>query len=119
VVTTSEGGKTEIYGGLVMAGSGPKSDPMFVIREASANLSVGEIAFQGSPYRSIVTETRKGVTRVIERGAPHLADLLPEHGGGVAIALYSGFEGPDALPATILNTSTNRISLPGYSPTRP
>lgn len=119
VVTTTEGGKTEIYGGLVMAGSGPKSDPMFVIREASANLSVGEIAFQGSPYRSIVSETRKGVTRVIERGAPHLADLLPEHGGGVAIPLYSGFEGPDALPATILNTSTNRISLPGYAPTRP
>lgn len=119
VVTTSEGGKTEIYGGLVMAGSGPKSDPMFVIREASANLSVGEIAFQGSPYRAIVSETRKGVTRVVERGAPHLADLLPEHGGGIAMPLYSGFEGPDALPATIVNTSTNRLSLPGYAPKRP
>jgi hypothetical protein len=119
VVTTTEGGKTEIYGGLVMSGTGPKSDPMFVIVEASANLSVGEIAFQGSPYRSIVSETRKGVTRVIERGAPHLADLLPEHGGGIAMPLYSGFDGPDALPATIANTSTNRLSLPGYAPKRP
>jgi hypothetical protein len=119
VVTTTEGGKTEIYGCLVMPGSGPKSDPMFVIREASANLSAGEIAFQGSPYRAIVSETRKGVTRVIERGAPHLADLLPEHGGGIAMSLYSGFEGPDALPATIVNTTTNRLSLPGYAPKRP
>lgn len=118
VVTTTEAGKTEIYGGLVIAGSGPKSDPMFVIREASANLTIGEVAFEGSPFRSIVSEIRKGVTRVIERGAPHLADLLPEHGGGVAMSLYVGFEGPDALPPTIVNTSTNRTSLPGYSPTR-
>jgi hypothetical protein len=118
VVTTTDAGKTEIYGGLVIAGSGPKSDPMFVIREASANLTIGEVAFEGSPYRSIVSEVRKGVTRVIERGAPHLADLLPEHGGGVAMPLYLGFEGPDALPPTIMNTSTNRTSLPGYSPTR-
>lgn len=119
VVTTTEAGKTEIYGALVISGTGPKSDPMFVIREASASLSVGEIAFQGSPYRSIVSETRKGVKKVIERGAPYLTDLLPEHGGGVAMAVYVGFEGPDALPPTVINTSTNRMSLPGYSPVQP
>jgi hypothetical protein len=119
VVTTTEAGKTEVYGALIMAGSGPKSDPMFVIREASANLSFGEIAFQGSPFRSIVSESRKGVTRLIERGAPHLTDLLPEHGGGVAVPFYSGYEGREALPPTIVNTATNRVSMPGYRPARP
>lgn len=113
VLSTLEGGRTELFGGLVIGGNSQHQEPMFVIREASAGIVIGEVAFQGVPFRRIVSETRKGTTRLLERAAAHVGELLPEHAGGVGMLYYAGFEGPDMVPPNIVHSLTNRSVLPG------
>lgn len=116
VIRTLEGGKTELLGGFVMASGGPKSDPMFIIQDASASIVAGEVAFQGSPFRVIVSETRKGVNRILERGSPGIDAIISVHAGGSALPFYAGFDGPGAIPPPVLPGRTNRLDLPSTLP---
>lgn len=116
VISTLEGGKTELLGGFVMASGGPKADPMFFIQDASASIVAGEVAFQGSPFRTIVSETRAGVNRILERGSPGVDSILSGHAGGSALPFYAGFDGPGAIPPPTLPGQTNRLGLPGGVP---
>jgi hypothetical protein len=116
VISTLEGGKTELLGGFVMASGGPKSDPMFFIQDASASIVAGEVAFQGSPFRILVSETRAGVNRILERGSPGVDAIVSAHAGGSALPFYAGFDGPGAIPPPTLPGRTNRLGLPGGVP---
>lgn len=116
VISTLEGGKTELLGGFVMASGGPKADPMFFIQDASASIVAGEVAFQGSPYRLLVSETRAGVNRILERGSPGVDSIISVHAGGSALPFYAGFDGPGAIPPPTLPGRTNRLGLPGGVP---
>jgi len=111
VIATFEGGKTELCGGLIMATGGPKFDPMFVIQDASASLIATEIAFQGSPYRTIVSESRGGTLRILERGLAGVSAILPTHAGGTALPFYAGFDGPGAVPPPVIPGQTNAPRL--------
>lgn len=111
VVTTTEEGKTALFGALVVASGGAKQDPMFVIREASASLVASEIALMGMPYGVVVSETRGGVARVIELGVPGMTEVIATHTGGVGIPLYSGYRGTVPVPPPAIPSRTNRPAL--------
>jgi hypothetical protein len=93
LVETSGGGKTELLGGLCNSSGVWKSDPMFRIRDASAIFIVGESSFNSTPFQTIATEVRNGVTRALTLPGPTLDHLLPQRVGGVALPLYSAFDG--------------------------
>ncbi|GAB4456361.1 MAG: hypothetical protein OHK0029_14120 [Armatimonadaceae bacterium] len=65
---TINGGRTEIVGGFAYATSGPKTDPMFTVRDARMSATFGEACFNGNPFRVVVSETRSGQTRLLNRG---------------------------------------------------
>lgn len=84
---------TELLGGLCFANGTYKLDPMFRINNASATLSVGETSLNGTPYSTIVTETRNGLTRFLG-GQGVSQDLpLPTRIGGVSVPLFTGYHG--------------------------
>ncbi len=63
LVHTSSGGRTEILGGLCYTTTAGKLAPMFTAVDSEMTLSIGERCYSGDPYRTIIRETRKGVTR--------------------------------------------------------
>ncbi len=103
VVETSNGGKTELLGGLVHATGGWKQDPMFRITDASATLCVSEASFTSNSYGTIVAETRKGLTRRLGNKGPADDQPLPQRVGGIALPLYTGYDGIGAVvPKSLL-----------------
>jgi hypothetical protein len=66
---------------------------MFRIRDASAIFIVGESSFNSTPFQTIATEVRNGVTRALILPGPTVDHLLPQRVGGVALPLYSAFDG--------------------------
>ncbi len=84
VVATTQGGATEILGGLIYTTTAG-NDPMFSLDNGYLGVSVAEIAYNTPPYATLVTETRQGITRVLQRGqAPLRFSFL----GGSAIPLF-------------------------------
>ena len=72
---------------------------MFVINNAFASFTMGEICYDGDPYTQLVSETRGGTNKLLKRGA------APYHGSGSALPLYAGY----ASPAT--RTASGTITL--------
>jgi hypothetical protein len=69
LIETTNGGATEVLGGLNYIGAaGP--EPMFVVDNAAAALSFAEICFTGKPYQIVVRETRGRETRELKRDNP-------------------------------------------------
>lgn len=96
-VRTERGGKTEILGGAFIATGHFKEAPMLEINEGSASFVGSEMPGGGSPYQIPMIETRDGKTvRVSIRDTSGVK--LASQIGGVALPLYSGFDGPDAVP---------------------
>jgi hypothetical protein len=96
-VRTVKGGQTEILGGAFIATGHFKEAPMLEINESSATFVASEMPGGGSPYQIPIMETRAGKTvRVSIRDNSGVK--LPSQVGGVAFPLYSGFDGPDAVP---------------------
>jgi Pectate lyase superfamily protein/F5/8 type C domain len=84
LVATSDGGATEIIGGLCYTTTAG-TDPMFTVDNASLSATIGEIAYNNPPYSVLVRETRAGVTRELLRGqAPIRFSFL----GGSALPLF-------------------------------
>jgi len=98
-INTLARGRTELLGGLCLSSGGYKQDPMFAITDASASFVAGEASFTGNPYQTLVAETRGAqVRRLTQRGLGPEAQL-PVRVGGVALPLYTGYDGVGALPA--------------------
>ena len=103
LIDTRNGGKSELLGGLAFASGGWKTDPMFRITDAAATFCVGEASFSSNPYQTIVAETRKGVTRRLTSKGLSVDLPLPERVGGIALPLYTGYDGLGAVaPKTLL-----------------
>ncbi len=107
IIKTLGGGKTELMGALAVASGGTKSDPMFSIQESSASLICSELAFRGNPFRVIIDETRGGIPRALVRGEAGVDGLVTIRAGGAALPLYTGFDGPGAVPPPPLQGRTN------------
>jgi hypothetical protein len=88
-VTTTAGGKTEIVGGLLYPGSPkiPADQPAFLNRDAQFSVVIAESHYKGGGrYRTIVQETRKGVTKTLT------SDRVPKRGSGMVLPLYVGYQ---------------------------
>lgn len=86
LVDTKAGGKTEIIGGLIYSTSDPKTTPMFTNENSAVSLTIGECNFNRNFYFNLVTETRNGVMKELNRGA------TPQRCNGSAIPLYVGYK---------------------------
>jgi hypothetical protein len=84
LIETRNGGKTELLGGFCYATGGPKTEPMFVINDASATFVIGESCFNNNPFMELVRETRRGEVRILKRGE------APERTGGSVLPLFVG-----------------------------
>lgn len=85
--THGSGGRTEVLGGLCYTTTAGKLAPMFVNRDASVSVTLGERCYSGDPYTIILRETRDGVTK-------ELPASNPTYGG--RLALYAGAATPEA-----------------------
>lgn len=93
LVDTRNQGKTELLGALCVSNGTWKLDPMFRIDNASATFSVGETSLNGTPFSSIVVETRNGLTRSLSSQGISQDLPLPGRIGGIALPLFSGYHG--------------------------
>ncbi len=106
LIDTRNSGKTELLGGLCFSSGTWKLDPMFRIDNASATFSIGEGSSSGTPYSTIVSETRNGLTRSLSNQGISQDVPLPRRVGGIALPLFSGYHGigdvapKSGLPAT-------------------
>jgi hypothetical protein len=87
-VDTQAGGATEVLGAHIYSTSQPKTAPIFRIHESRASFAgVAESNFDGNRYTDYVSETRGGVTSVLQAG-----ETPPRtSANGNVIVLYSGF----------------------------
>jgi hypothetical protein len=83
LLTTINGGKSEVLGGLVYANKNYNPDKRaFVVNDASLTLSVAESVIRDQPM-NMVEETRSGETRLFKRGmASRTFVLFSAYGSG-------------------------------------
>lgn len=93
LIDTKNQGKTELLGGLCFANGTYKLDPMFRIDNASATFSFGETSLNGTPFSTIVIETRNGLTRFLGSQGVSQDLPLPTRIGGVSVPLFTGYHG--------------------------
>lgn len=84
LIETRGGGRTEVLGGFCYTTTPPDGAPMFVCRDSSLSVSLGESCFAGHPYEVLVRESRGGVTRDLKRGS------APGRTGGSVLPLFVG-----------------------------
>jgi hypothetical protein len=63
LVEATDGGKTEVLGGLCQSLAAAQSMPMFVSRDSSVSIVLGEVMRNGTADGVLVSETRGGVTK--------------------------------------------------------
>ena len=85
LVDTGAGGKTEILGGLCYTTTAGTLAPMFVNNESSLSVSLGEVCYSSDPFTVLVSETRYGTTKTLNRGG------APYYIGGSALPLFVGY----------------------------
>jgi hypothetical protein len=108
LIDTRSGGKTELLGGLCFSSGNWKAEPMFSIADASASFTLTESSLSGNPYQTIVTETRKGLTRRLSSKGLSDDQQLPKRIGGIALPLFTGYDGLGAVaPKTLLPNVKN------------
>jgi hypothetical protein len=81
LIHTKGSGKTECLGTFSYTTTAGGLAPMFVTEDSSVFVYFNEVCYNGDPFRMLVSETRNGVTKTVERGQ-----------GG--IAPYVGLAGP-------------------------
>lgn len=86
LIETRNGGRTELVGGFCYATGGPKTEPMFVIDNASATFFIGESCFNNNPFVELVREKRGDEARILKRGE------APGRTGGSVLTLFSGWQ---------------------------
>lgn len=86
LVETTDGGRTEVFGGLCYTTNQGALAPMFVNRESSVWAAIGEVCYTGNPFRVLVSEDRRGIQRQWKRDeTPKRFDFMQ----GIAL-LYDG-----------------------------
>ncbi|HEY9782041.1 MAG TPA: glycosyl hydrolase family 28-related protein, partial [Leptolyngbyaceae cyanobacterium] len=86
LVETKAGAKTEIAGGFIYSTSTPKTTPMFANENSAVSLTIGECNFNRNFYKTLVSESRNGVLKTLDRGN------TPQHCNGSIIPLYVGYK---------------------------
>ena len=86
LVETKAGAKTEIAGGFIYSTSTPKTTPMFANENSAISLTIGECNFNRNFYKILVSESRNGVMKTLDRGS------TPQHCNGSIIPLYVGYK---------------------------
>jgi len=76
LIHTRNGGRTELFGTFSYTTTAGKLAPMFVTEDASAFVYFNEVCYTGDPFATLVRETRKGVTRTVERGQGGIAPYI-------------------------------------------
>lgn len=81
LVSTTQGGRSEVLGGFSYTTTAGKLAPMFVNEESSVFAFLAEVCFNGDPFQTLIREVRGGEFRTVERGA---GKTIPYsgHGGG-------------------------------------
>ena len=70
LVETKNGGRSEILGSFSYTVGPGKLAPMFVIDNARASFTFGEVNYTGDPFATVVRETRGGQTREMKNTDP-------------------------------------------------
>ncbi len=112
LIETTGGGKTELLGGLCNSSGVWKADPMFRIRDSSAVFIIGESSFNTTPYQTIATEVRGAQTRALVVPGPTVDQPLPMRVGGVALQLYSAFDGVGNVVPRIAQPASGKAGRP-------
>ena len=68
LVETSDGGVTQVFGGLCYTTNKGELAPMFINRDSSVWVAMGEVCYTGNPFRVLVREERDGKIREWKRG---------------------------------------------------
>ena len=68
LLETRGGGRSEILGGFSYTTTAGTLAPMFVTEEASVYAYFHEVCFNGDPFATLIRETQRGTTRVVQRG---------------------------------------------------
>lgn len=76
LIHTTNGGRTELFGTFSYTTTAGKLAPMFITEDASAFVYFNEVCYTGDPFATLVRETRKGVTRTVERGQGGIAPYI-------------------------------------------
>lgn len=85
-VETKASGRTEITGGFIYSTSVAKIMPIFTNNNSSVSLTIGECNYNGNHFKILISETRDGVIKRLNRG-----DTTQRCGGSV-IPLYVGYK---------------------------
>jgi hypothetical protein len=112
LIETAAGGKTELLGGLCVSSGIWKSEPMFRLRDASGVFVLGESSFNSTPFQTIATEVRKGVTRALPASGLTQDQPLPQRVGGIALPLYSAFDGVGNITPRVAQPQNPRSGRP-------
>jgi hypothetical protein len=93
IISTTDGGKTEVLGGVIYANKNTNPDKkLFVSENSAVSYSIKEFVSRNQPFNSVV-ETRGGETKTLK--------AVP---GGIMMVLYSGIPG-EAAPEKIAPTA--------------
>lgn len=68
LLKTQGGGRSEILGGFSYTTTAGKLGPMFVNIDSSVFAFFGEVCYSGEPFATLIRETRRGRTKVVNRG---------------------------------------------------
>jgi len=86
VITTRNGGRTELLGGLAYSSGGARTQdlPAFIVEDSQSSFSVTEANFSNNAYKSLIVVKKKGqVVFELKRGQ------TPGSSGGSLIPLWS------------------------------
>jgi hypothetical protein len=77
LVETIEGGRSEVFGGLCYTTTRGELAPMFVNRDSSLWVAIGEVCYTGDPFRELVRDQQGDTVRQWKRGeVPRRFDFL-------------------------------------------
>jgi hypothetical protein len=68
LIDTTQGGKTEVLGGLCYTTTKGKLGPMFRVMEGELSVTLGEVCYTGDPYRTLVEWQENGTPKTLLRG---------------------------------------------------
>jgi hypothetical protein len=89
VVTTTNGGKTEILGGLIYPAAKkiPTDRPAFINTESQLSVAIRTSFYVSGRYNTVIRETRGGVTKTL------MYTDIPKDGDRNILPLYVGYAG--------------------------
>lgn len=73
---TMGGGQSEVFGTFSYTITAGKLAPMFITDDASVFAFFSEVCYTGDPFALLIRETRKGVTKQVERGDGTVAPYI-------------------------------------------